>query len=162
MAKPTYPKPHVTLDMTGTACPGPLLGAKRILDELPAGAAMLLISDCPGTKDDLFSWLKYSDVEILGTETLARGSTGYYIRKGKIRRVSPNAVLDVRGTTCPGPILEAKKLLNGMQSGEILKLVSDCPGVQSDIEGWAAATGMTLLENIEVSVGMHEFYIRKG
>ncbi|OGT01732.1 MAG: hypothetical protein A3F73_07515 [Gallionellales bacterium RIFCSPLOWO2_12_FULL_59_22] len=66
------------------------------------------------------------------------------------------------GAVCPGPIVEAKKLLNGMRAGEILKLISDCPGVQSDIEGWAAATGMTVLENIEVSVGMHEFYIRKG
>ena len=75
---------------------------------------------------------------------------------------STNVTLDIRGAVCPGPIVEAKKLLNGMQSGEILKLVSDCPGVQSDIEGWAAATGITLLENIEVSASTHEFYIRKG
>ena len=161
MAKPTYPKPHVTLDMTGTACPGPLLGAKRILDELPAGAAMLLISDCPGTKVDLFSWLKYSDVEILRTETLAQGRTGYYIRKGKIRRVSPNAVLDVRGTTCPGPILEAKKLLNGMRKGEVLQLVSDCPGIRADVRSWVKATGLELADTRECAPGEYQFHIRK-
>jgi len=161
MAKPTYPKPHVTLDMTGTACPGPLLGAKRILDELPAGAAMLLISDCPGTKDDLFSWLKYSDVEILGTETLARGRTGYYIRKGKTPRVSPNAVLDVRGATCPGPILEAKKLLNGMRKGEVLQLVSDCPGIRADVRSWVKATGLELADTRECAPGEYQFHIRK-
>ena len=56
MAKAILPKPHVTLDMKGAACPGPLLGAKRVLDELQAGEVMLLISDCPGTRDDLGSW----------------------------------------------------------------------------------------------------------
>ncbi len=161
MAKPTVPKPHVTLDMTGTACPGPLLGAKRILDELPAGAVMLLISDCPGTKDDLFSWLKYSDVEILRTETLAQGRTGYYIRKGKTRRVSPNAILDVRGTTCPGPILEAKKLLNGMRKGEVLQLVSDCPGIRADMRSWIKATGLELADTRECAPGEYQFQIRK-
>jgi hypothetical protein len=34
--------------------------------------------------------------------------------------------------------------------------------VQSDIGGWASATGMTLLETVEAAAGVHEFYIRKG
>jgi len=41
-------------------------------------------------------------------------------------------------------------------------LTSDCPGVLTDIGGWASATGMTLLDSAEVSPGVHEFYIRKG
>ena len=86
MAKATTPKPHVTLDMKGSACPGPMLGAKRVLDELLAGEVMLLVSDCPSTRDDLLSWPKYADVEIVKTRKLARGATGYYIRKGKARR----------------------------------------------------------------------------
>jgi TusA-related sulfurtransferase len=49
-----------------------------------------------------------------------------------------------------------------MQSGEVLKLISDCPGVLSDIGDWAAATGMTLVDTAEVSPGVHEFYVRKG
>ena len=161
MAKPAHPKPHVTLDMTGTACPGPLLGAKRVLDELLAGEVMLLISDCPGTRDDLFSWPKYSDVEILRTETLAQARTAYYIRKGKTRRVSPNAVLDVRGTTCPGPILEAKKLLNGMREGEVLQLVSDCPGIRADVRSWVKATSLELADTRECAPGEYQFHIRK-
>ena len=39
MAKTTFPKPHVTLDMRGSACPGPILGAKRVLDDLLSAAA---------------------------------------------------------------------------------------------------------------------------
>ena len=161
MAKTTRPKAHVTLDMKGAACPGPMLGARRVLDDLLAGEVLLLISDCPGTKDDLYSWPKYADVEILKTEELAQGGTGYYIRKGKARRVSPNAVLDMRGAACPGPIVEAKKLLNGMRKGEVLQLVSDCPGIRADVRSWVKATGLELADTRENAPGEYQFYIRK-
>lgn len=161
MAKTTLPKPHVTLDMSGRACPGPLLGAKRVLDELLAGEVMLLISDCPATRDDLLSWPKYSDVEVLQTARRARGATGYYIRKGKTRHISPNAVLDMRGAICPGPIVEAKKLLDGMQKGEVLRLLSDCPGIRADLRSWAKATGHELIDAREVAPGDYQFHVRK-
>jgi TusA-related sulfurtransferase len=161
MPRTTYPKPHVTLDMTGAACPGPMLGAKRVLDELLAGEVMLLVSDCPATKDDLVAWPKYADVRLLKTRKLPRGGTGYYIRKGKARRVSPNAVLDVRGSTCPGPIVEAKKLLNGMRKGEVLQLVSDCPGIRADVRSWVKATDLELADARESAPGEYRFYIRK-
>jgi TusA-related sulfurtransferase len=161
MAETTRPKPHVTLDMRGSACPGPMLGARRVLDELLAGEVLLLISDCPGTKDDLRSWPKYADVEILKTGKLAQGGIEYYIRKGKTRRVSPHAVLDMRGATCPGPVVEAKKLLNGMAKGEVLQLVSDCPGIRADVRSWVKATGLELANARESAPGEYEFHIRK-
>lgn len=161
MTKATRPKPHVTLDMRGTACPGPLLGAKRILDELLAGEVMLLMSDCPGTMDDLHSWPRYADVEILKTEKLKDSGSGYYIKKGHARRVSPNAVLDMRGAICPGPILEAKKLLNGMKKGEVLQLVSDCPGIRADVKSWVKATGLELADAMESAPGEYRFQLRK-
>ncbi len=153
---------NVVLDMKGLSCPRPLIGAKRIVDELAAGQVLLLVSDCPGTQDDLFSWAKQTSNQILKTEKMSDGGTGYYIQKGPGHAHNANVTLDIRGAVCPGPIVEAKKLLNGMQTGEVLKLVSDCPGVQSDIGGWAAATGMTLLESVEAGAGVHEFFIRKG
>jgi len=161
MAKSNRPKAHVTLDMKGAACPGPLLGARRVLDELLAGEVLLLISDCPATRDDLHSWPKYADVEILKTEKLPRGATRYYIRKGKAQRVSPNAVLDVRGATCPGPVIEAKKLLNRMGKGEVLQLVSDCPGIRADVRSWVKATGLELADARENAPGEYVFHIRK-
>jgi TusA-related sulfurtransferase len=161
MARATYPKPHVTLDMKGAACPGPMLGARRVLDEMLAGEVMLLVSDCPATKDDLFSWPRYADVEILKTRKMAHGGTGYYIRKGKDRRVSPNAVLDMRGASCPGPIVEAKKLLNGMRKGEVLQLISDCPGIRADVRSWVKATRLELADTRESGSGEYQFYIRK-
>jgi len=161
MAKTAKPKPHVTLDMKGAACPGPMLGARRVLDDLLAGEVLLLISDCPATKDDLFSWPKYADVEILKTEKLARGGTGYYIRKGKTRGISPNAVLDMRGATCPGPVIEAKRLLDGLRQGEVLQLLSDCPGIRDDVRSWTRATGLELADARESAPGEYMFHIRK-
>lgn len=161
MAKTIRLKPQVTLDMKGAACPAPLLGAKRVLDDLLAGEVMLLISDCPATRDDLRTWPKYADVKILKTEKLPRGATGHYIRKGAGRRATPNAVLDMRGTSCPGPIVEAKKLLNGMRQGEVLQLISDCPGIRSDIRSWVKATGFELADARESAPGAYRFSIRK-
>ena len=110
-------KPTVTLDMRGTSCPAPLLGAKKIVDDLRPGQVLLLYSDCPGTHDDLFAWSKYTDNEIARTERLPDGGHAYYIRRGRGSTPTPNAVLDLRGVVCPGPLVEAKRLLNSMQSG---------------------------------------------
>lgn len=154
---------NVVLDMKGLSCPRPLIGAKRMMDELTPGQVLLLVSDCPGTPDDLFAWAKQTGNAVIKTEKMPEGGTGYHIQKGQAGKgLTANVTLDIRGAVCPGPIVEAKKLLNGMKDGEVLKLVSDCPGVKSDMNGWASATGMTLLDTIEEGAGVIEFFIRKG
>jgi len=151
----------VFLDLKGLTCPGPLLGAKRMLDSLESGQILLLVSDCPGTHDDLLAWIRQTGNQLLKTERMKEGGTGYYLQKGRAPSQQAHAVLDIRGVTCPGPIVEAKKLLNGMQQKEILKLISNCPGIRSDITGWASATHMTILDTVETAAGEYEFYIRK-
>ena len=154
-------RPNVTLDMRGTHCPAPLLGAKKLVDDLKPGEVLVLLSDCPGTPDDLFAWARYTGNHVAHTERLADGGHAYHIQRGRSRHPSANAVLDLRGTVCPGPIVEAKKLLNGMQRGETMKLVSNCPGIGADVADWVKATGFTLLEADEIAPGEFEFYIRK-
>lgn len=153
---------NVKLDLRGLTCPAPLLGAKRVVDDLKNEQVLLLISDCPGTRDDLFAWAEQTHNNVLKTEAMPDGGTGYYIKKGKGAPRKANVILDIRGVVCPGPIVEAKKLLNGMSSGEILKLVSNCPGIRSDIVGWADMTGVKILDTIEVSAGEYEFFLQKG
>ena len=155
-------RPNVTLDMTGSVCPGPLLAAKALLDRLATGQVLLLISNCPGTQDDLFSWVRYTEYQILKTDKMPSGALGFYIQKGKPRQRAAHAVLDIRGVTCPGPIVEAKKLLNGMQPGEVLRLVSNCPGIRTDMTAWANATGVTLLDTVESAPGEYEFYVSRS
>ena len=54
--------------------------------------------------------------------------------------------LDTRGLTCPLPILKAKKALTGMQSGQLLKVISTDQGSLRDFAAFAKQTGNELLE----------------
>jgi tRNA 2-thiouridine synthesizing protein A len=54
--------------------------------------------------------------------------------------------LDTRGLNCPLPILKAKKSLNEMQSGQLLKVVSTDAGSIRDFQAFARQTGNDLVE----------------
>lgn len=163
MTHPTAPAPtaDATLDLTGLTCPGPILGAKKIVDGLGAGQVLRLLSDCAGTRDDLIAWCRQTGNELVHAETHADGAVAYFLRKGRAGPIAANAVLDMRGVTCPGPIIEAKQFIKAMGPGEVLKLVSNCPGTRADISDWTAATGLRLLATVEAGAGVLEFYIGK-
>jgi len=155
-------KPLVTLDLCGLNCPAPLLGAKHVIDELQPGQVMQLISDCPGTPDDLFAWSRHTGNEVIGTDRLGGRRVAYTIKRGSVAgRPAANVTLDIRGVSCPGPIIEAKKLLDGMKTGEILLLISNCPGSPDDVNSWVRSTALELLGKQEVAPGNFEFRIRK-
>lgn len=162
MSSDTPSKADMTLDLKGLTCPAPLLGAKRLFDDLTEGQTLLLISDCPGTQDDLFAWANQTGNQVLSTVKNADGSRGFYVQKGKAAQPKPNAVLDMRGTTCPGPIVEAKKMLTAMPAGEVLELISNCAGVKDDIVGWAQTTGIKLLHTVELGGGDFAFYMARS
>lgn len=161
MSDTLSPRPSVTLDLTGMSCPGPIIGAKKIVMELAEGEVMLLVSDCPATSDELHTWAERTGNEVVRTERLESGSTGYYLRRGRRIEPMPNVLLDMRGSSCPGPILEAKRVLDGMAPGELLELLSNCPGAREDVEDWARITGHRLEDVVETGVHEWEFYLRR-
>ena len=57
--------------------------------------------------------------------------------------------LDARGLNCPLPILRAKKALNGMGSGQTLKIIATDPGSVKDFQAFCKQTGHALLGNSE-------------
>jgi len=69
--------------------------------------------------------------------------------------------LDARGLNCPLPILRAKKTLNGMAAGEVLKIVSTDPGSVKDFEAFATQTGNELLSSSEEGGEFH-FMMKKN
>jgi|TARA_B100000686_G_C16051182_1_gene600030 tRNA 2-thiouridine synthesizing protein A len=69
--------------------------------------------------------------------------------------------LDARGLNCPLPILRAKKTLNGMNSGEVLKIMATDPGSVKDFEAFATQTGNELLDSSEVDGEFH-FLMKKN
>jgi TusA-related sulfurtransferase len=130
-----------------------------MLDDLPDGQHLLLISDCPGTGDDLRAWAAQTGHEVIDIEKINGRRCAYTIRRRPTTAPGRGVVLDLRGAACPGPIVEARRLLRGMQPGEVLVLISNCPGAPDDVATWTADGSVRLVDRFESSPGVHEFYL---
>ncbi len=72
----------------------------------------------------------------------------------------PSRVLDVKGLRCPMPVVQAKKAIDQMAPGEVLRVEATDPGSMADFRAWTRSTGHELLlaeQNGEVFV----YHIRK-
>jgi len=68
---------------------------------------------------------------------------------------------DASGLSCPMPVVKTKKLLAGMTSGQVLRVISTDPGSVSDMPAFTAHSGDTLLEHLAENAKF-VFYIRKA
>jgi tRNA 2-thiouridine synthesizing protein A len=59
-------KPTKIVDARGTACPGPLLAAKKGMGEIESGEIMEILSSDEGTKHDIPKWCQKMEHEFLG------------------------------------------------------------------------------------------------
>ncbi|GAB3024812.1 sulfurtransferase TusA family protein [Natronobiforma cellulositropha] len=58
--------------------------------------------------------------------------------------------LDVKGLSCPMPIVKTKQAIDDLETGDILEVVATDSGSMSDIRGWADGTdGVELLGQVE-------------
>lgn len=69
--------------------------------------------------------------------------------------------LDVKGLSCPLPILRTKKALSEMSSGQVIQVVATDPGSVKDFEAFARQTGNTLLEQTTTGDGAFRFLLRR-
>jgi tRNA 2-thiouridine synthesizing protein A len=69
--------------------------------------------------------------------------------------------LDARGLACPMPIVKTRKALNGLTSGQVLKVVSTDAGSMADMEAFAEQTGNTLVSTQETGKE-YVFFLRKS
>lgn len=53
--------------------------------------------------------------------------------------------LDARGLNCPLPILRAKKAINSMAIGEVIRIMATDPGSVKDMEAFCSQTGNNLM-----------------
>ena len=72
-----------------------------------------------------------------------------------------NEVLDVKGLSCPLPVLKAKKRLKAMKSGDTLVVRATDPGSVKDFEAFAGLTGHDLLSSTEDG-GVFTFELRRA
>ena len=68
--------------------------------------------------------------------------------------------LDARGLNCPLPILRAKKALNELRSGQVLKIVATDPGSVKDFQAFSKQTGNELLSHAEANKEF-TFYMKR-
>ena len=69
--------------------------------------------------------------------------------------------LDCTGVYCPIPIIQAKREIESMEQGEVIRIEADDPGSKADFPAWCEETGNTLLDS-EDKDGTFVFYIKKG
>lgn len=69
------------------------------------------------------------------TESTPRGSAA-----------AAETLLDVKGLKCPMPLLKAKKALNELPAGGLLRVLATDPGSERDFETFSRQSGHALLE----------------
>jgi tRNA 2-thiouridine synthesizing protein A len=75
-------------------------------------------------------------------------------------RESVPVLLDVSGLNCPMPLLKAKKALNELPAGGLLRVIATDPGSVRDFEVFSRQSGNALLESKQ-SDGRFEYLLRK-
>ncbi len=68
--------------------------------------------------------------------------------------------LDVRGFSCPIPIVKTAKEMKQMAPGELIEVLATDPGSVPDFTGWSKTTGNTLIEQSQDS-GIYRFVLKK-
>ncbi|HEY8953816.1 MAG TPA: sulfurtransferase TusA family protein [Candidatus Dormibacteraeota bacterium] len=59
------------------------------------------------------------------------------------------ASLDLKGLSCPLPIVKTAKAMKDMQSGELVEVLATDPGSVPDFNAWSKATGNQLVEQTQ-------------
>lgn len=68
--------------------------------------------------------------------------------------------VDARGTACPGPLLEAKKAIGTINSGDVMEILSADEGTKVDIPKWCKKQGHEYLGAVEEN-GYFKVYMKK-
>ena len=73
-----------------------------------------------------------------------------------------DAELDARGLLCPLPVLKARKRLQALPPGAVLRMLSDDPAAVIDVPHFCAEAGHALLAQNEGEGSARIWLIRKG
>lgn len=69
-------------------------------------------------------------------------------------------VVDARGTSCPGPILAAKKGMPEVKVGEIMEVLATDSGTLKDLPAWSKKMGHEYLGFVE-EAGYMKLFVKK-
>ncbi|MCR6494382.1 sulfurtransferase TusA family protein [Cellulomonas sp. P24] len=69
-------------------------------------------------------------------------------------------VVDARGTSCPGPILAAKKAIGGVPVNGVMEVLATDSGTLKDLPAWSKKMGHEFLGSFDDAGYLH-LYLRK-
>jgi tRNA 2-thiouridine synthesizing protein A len=75
-------------------------------------------------------------------------------------KIFVSAVLDTYGLLCPMPIIKTAAKMRELEKGDVLKVLSDDPGIKEDMPAWCVTSGNELVLLEEVGQEFH-VYVRK-
>jgi len=75
-------------------------------------------------------------------------------------RIEAAAVLDTFGLLCPMPIIKTAAKIKELNRGDVLKVLSDDPGIKEDMPAWCITSGNQLVLLEELGDEFHA-YVRK-
>ena len=78
----------------------------------------------------------------------------------ELKKLKPDKVVDARGTSCPGPLLAAKRAITEVPVGGILEVLSSDPGTKRDLPIWAKKVGHQFLGVIE-EAGYWRLFVKR-
>ena len=78
----------------------------------------------------------------------------------ELKSVAVAKSVDARGTACPGPLLEAKKAIGTIKSGDVMEILSSDEGTKQDIPKWCGKQDHEYLEFAEEN-GYFKVYMKK-
>jgi tRNA 2-thiouridine synthesizing protein A len=79
----------------------------------------------------------------------------------ELKNLTADAVVDARGTACPGPLLEAKRSMAKVPVQGLMEVLSSDASTKNDIPLWAAKVGHQYLGSIE-DAGFWLIFVRRG
>ena len=68
--------------------------------------------------------------------------------------------LDLKGLSCPLPIVKTAKAMKGLAPGQLVEVFATDPGSVPDFRAWSKTTGNPLLESSQEG-GVYRFVLQK-
>lgn len=78
----------------------------------------------------------------------------------ELSKVQADKTVDARGTSCPGPLLAAKKAIGEIGEGQVMEVLSADEGTRHDIPKWCTKKGYEYLGTVEES-GFYKIFLKK-
>lgn len=78
----------------------------------------------------------------------------------ELKAMTGTQVVDARGTSCPGPILAAKKAIGSVPVGGVMEVLATDSGTLKDIPAWAKKMGHEFLGSYD-DAGYLCLFLRK-